>query len=471
MRTIASTITAVLAAFLGIAFGTFTQAAQTATEDSATTAEAPASPEQNDGLVGYWSFDSGDARDNSGNGHDGHVIGCSPVADAFGKRGFAYRFNGENDSIAVPHGEAFDFGAGPFTLSCWVRTTAQTGDGDFRDDLITKGDASIRGFALSLEDNCMALIYGWQQAHFGTTPVNDGKWHHLLAMRGSKGGISLYLDGKPERVGRTGFGQDVDPTGMDNVTTRDPLIIGKHGSIQASFFTGELDEVRIYNRALSPSEVMRLHSGRATSEGPARQPVSVAVSPAPLDFEKAQTEAAMRYASAHPEVREYVLWTAKTFGPGGQWLNEDAFAALSGEAREAKIQYLVRLLEQGEYGRHLCAGLAEASALKDKRLVPGLMKMAGYHREGGDYDCRPKWIAVSALARQESDDAVPLLVSLVDHGNQNTRNWARAALCRKTGKDFGQDKQAWAKWWQSEGHESIGEKLLKPWEAPPPNKK
>ena len=124
------------------------------------------------------------------------------------------------------------------------------------------------------------------------------------------------------------------------------------------------------------------------------------------------------------------------------------------------------MLEDSEYGRHLCQGLAKAGALKDERLVPGLMKVAGYHREKGDYDCRPKWMAVAALARQESDAAVPLLISLVDHGNQNTRKWARAALSRKTGQDFQEKKQAWAKWWEEQGHKPVDEKLLQPWTPP-----
>ena len=171
-------------------------------------------------------------------------------------------------------------------------------------------------------------------------------------------------------------------------------------------------------------------------------------SPAPLDIKKAETEVEQRYAKAHPEIKEYVLFTARSFGRSGMWLNEDAFAALPADAREKKVQHLATLLADGEYGRHLCAGLAEASALKDKRLVTGLAKVAGYHQKNVDYDCRPKWMAVAALARQESDEAVPLLISLVDHGNQNTRFWARAALARKTGQDFKQDKQAWAKWWQ-----------------------
>lgn len=158
--------------------------------------------------------------------------------------------------------------------------------------------------------------------------------------------------------------------------------------------------------------------------------------------------------------------TALTFGRSGLWLNEGAFSARPDDERENRILYLVKLLGEGEYGRHLCRGLAEASALQDKRLVPGLMKVAGYHLDDRDYDCRAKWMAVAALARQESDDAVPLLISLVDHGNQNTRMWASAALVRKTDQDFGKNKFAWAEWWQAHGHDPVARKYLAPWTAP-----
>jgi len=194
-------------------------------------------------------------------------------------------------------------------------------------------------------------------------------------------------------------------------------------------------------------------------------------SAAPLDMKKAEAEVDSRYAKAHPEIKEFILHTARTFGRSSMWLNEDAFAAVPDGTRDKRVQHLATLLADGEYGRHLCTGLAEASALKDKRLLIGLLKVAGYHQQGVDYDCRPKWMAVAALARQESDDAVPLLVSLVDHGNQNTRFWARAALARKTGQDFKQDKPAWAKWWQEQGHKPIEKELLKAYEAPPPQTK
>ncbi len=141
-----------------------------------------------------------------------------------------------------------------------------------------------------------------------------------------------------------------------------------------------------------------------------------------FDVKKVEAEVETHYAKAHPEIQEYILWTARTFGPGGLWLPEDASVDLDDEAKEKRIRHLAKLFEEAEYGRHLCAGLAEASALKDKRLVPGLVKVAGYHLPDRDYDCRAKWMAVAALARQEADDTVPVLVSLVDHGNQNTRH-------------------------------------------------
>lgn len=192
--------------------------------------------------------------------------------------------------------------------------------------------------------------------------------------------------------------------------------------------------------------------------------------PRPLDMDAASAEVSSSYGKAHPEVQEFVLYTARTFGRSGLWLNENAYADLKPADRDARITYLAKLFDESEYGRHLCSALAEASALKDPRLVPGLKKIAAYHVDGKDYDCRPKWMAVAALARQESADAVPLLVSLVDHGNQNTRLWARAALARMAKDDFKTDKHAWNDWWVGKGHGAIDAALLKPY-APPPAEK
>lgn len=193
---------------------------------------------------------------------------------------------------------------------------------------------------------------------------------------------------------------------------------------------------------------------------------SVQAGTPPADMELASAEVARSYSKAHPEVQEFVLHTARTFGSNGMWVNETAYATLKPEQREARIAYLTKLFDDAEYGRHLCAALAEASALKDPRLAKGLKKVAAHHVKDQDYDCRPKWMAIAALARQESPDAVPLLVSLVDHGNQNTRFWSRAALARMARNDFKSDKQAWNKWWIGQGHSAIDPKYLKPYVPP-----
>jgi hypothetical protein len=189
--------------------------------------------------------------------------------------------------------------------------------------------------------------------------------------------------------------------------------------------------------------------------------------PKPLDMDAARAEVSSSYNKAEPEVQEFILHTAQTFGTNGLWLNENAYADLQPADREEMVTYLVKLFDDAEYGRLLCSALAEAGALKDPRLVPGLMKIAAYHVDGQDYDCRPKWMAVAALARQQSPDAVPVLVSLVDHGNQNTRLWARAALARMAKADFKADKQAWNKWWMARGQDAIDPAMLKPFTPPP----
>ena len=194
--------------------------------------------------------------------------------------------------------------------------------------------------------------------------------------------------------------------------------------------------------------------------------VSVQGGPPAADMELAAAEVSRCYGKAHPEVQEFVLHTARSFGASGLWLNEGAYANLKPEQLEARIVYLAKLFEDAVYGRHLCAALAEASALKDKRLIPGLMKVAAYHSDDEDYDCRPKWMAIAALARQESPEATPLLVSLVDHGNQNTRFWARAALARMARDDFKGDKQAWNTWWINQRHTAIDATFLKPYTPP-----
>ena len=64
----------------------------------------------------------------------------------------------------------------------------------------------------------------------------------------------------------------------------------------------------------------------------------------PLDLEAAQAEVTKSYGKAHPEVQEFVLHTARSFGPSGFWVNENAYAGLTPEQREEK-----KLISQQRY--------------------------------------------------------------------------------------------------------------------------
>lgn len=165
-----------------------------------------------------------------------------------------------------------------------------------------------------------------------------------------------------------------------------------------------------------------------------------------------EEEIAQHYAQASEEVKEYIRWTAKTFGKHDLWLPENAFDSLAAQEREEKVQYCLNVLD-GEYGRHQCQALATAGVLKDPRLLPGVVKAATYHVEGANYDCRAKWIAVEALGRMGDVSAAHHLVKLLDFGNVNTRTWAQASLVRLSGENHGADKKAWGQWWNATGHE------------------
>ena len=173
-----------------------------------------------------------------------------------------------------------------------------------------------------------------------------------------------------------------------------------------------------------------------------------------------------RYEKAQPEVQAFIKHTCESFGRSGLWLDVGAMENLSEADREKKITYIDGVLT-GEYGRHQCESLAEAGVLVDSRLLPGLMKVAAYQRDDQDYDCRAKWMAVAALGRQGDEGAIPVLIPLVDHGNQNTRLWARASLVRLTGETFQDDKKAWGAWWNAQDKGAkLSEADLAPWVMP-----
>jgi uncharacterized protein (TIGR02145 family) len=206
------------------------------------------------GLVGWWPF-NGNANDESGNGNHGTVNGATLAADRFGNPGKAYSFDG-NDKIEVNSNPMFDFQ--DFSLSIWVysySTSIQV--------LVTKSEwnnASFETFNLSRNSNiwksqiknnsnCIAGN-GWVVSNPNST-INDTvvKWNHVIVTF-SGNQLKIYLNGA--LISNTNASKNLD------ICSGGQLRFGAHWLSHPLFFIGKLDDISIYNRGLSPTEIISL---------------------------------------------------------------------------------------------------------------------------------------------------------------------------------------------------------------------
>jgi hypothetical protein len=198
----------------------------------------------------YYSLDDGSGSvlfDRSGKGNNGAIVGA---AWCNGVLGSGLNFNGSTNYASVTHPPTgdFDFGTQDFTVCAWVKTTATTGGDAQRDDIFSLGDPYNSGVTLSLYNNRFASFVGLT-ARTGYSDasriINDGVWHFVLTKRES-GVVKLYTDGVLQhQYGCT-----------QNVTVASPLYIGRHGTKSESFFSGSIDEIKMFKRALTDGEIL-----------------------------------------------------------------------------------------------------------------------------------------------------------------------------------------------------------------------
>jgi len=211
------------------------------------------------GLVGYWKMDeaswngtAGEVIDSSGNGN--HGVRSGDATTATGKFGKGGTFDGTGDY--VPIGQSSSLGVtDEFTFSAWVKTS----DSANTLPLISKGNLSIAGttnkFAFGLYQGRVWAVY---RAITGTTistnTVSDNAWHHITWTFSKKMNKTfVYIDGKIDGEGY------VSPTttGQDSSDVK----LGTANNYGYDYYhNGGVDELRVYNRALSPAEVQALYN-------------------------------------------------------------------------------------------------------------------------------------------------------------------------------------------------------------------
>ncbi|HEV3215230.1 MAG TPA: LamG-like jellyroll fold domain-containing protein [Vicinamibacterales bacterium] len=212
--------------------------------DSTFTTAASSTP------VGYWPFDEGTgtiANDASGNGHVGALVN-GPAWTA-GRINLALSFNGVSNYVSVADAPALD--AFPLTIAAWINTTATTG---IRGIVNKYAPGSFNGYQIFMNNGALCAWYLRDAANYAydggsctlqTPGYNDGKWHQVVYVVDSAGG-RLFVDGT--QTASLAWTGSAGPT-----TTTQPLHIGDYpGVTGGAYFTGVIDEVRIYNGALSP---------------------------------------------------------------------------------------------------------------------------------------------------------------------------------------------------------------------------
>jgi hypothetical protein len=203
-----------------------------------------------DSMVGYWPF-IGNANDVSGNSHHGIVIGANLTSDRFGNSNEAYHFGGE-DYIIVQDNDSLTFSSSDFTISAWIRIESfSTGAGYYLMGHST-GPGNTAKWILFISSSNIAFVIGpsigWNI--LGNFSFNLDTWYYI-AVRRSGSSLAAFVDSS--LVGSVSLVGDIPNPNA-------PLHFGT-----AEFdrpertFKGDIDEIRIYKRALASEELNLLY--------------------------------------------------------------------------------------------------------------------------------------------------------------------------------------------------------------------
>lgn len=225
------------------------------------------------GLVGWWPF-NGNANDESGNGNNGTVIGAKLTSDRFSNVNSSYDFNGKDADIQITHNSSLNLN-NDFTFSSWFNADSLYDVPGTVKMIISKhrNGTSSDGYAYGIWNNAkssatrgMVNISAAPVFNISTYPkdstgdVTIGKWiNYVAAYSLTKGQIKYYLNGVL-----------IDSVKANFLTSSNNLdvLIGSEwqisGSAKKNYFNGKIDDIGIWNRALSDKEVLALYNGETT---------------------------------------------------------------------------------------------------------------------------------------------------------------------------------------------------------------
>ena len=222
------------------------------------------------GMVLWLDFESGDFKDKSGWGNTVIPKGsiASPADESgTGRASKALTFDGRDDALEIANAEHLNFGTGSFSIAFWARPSTQTAAGGGRVIDKSSGTTPMGYYTLFTQSVNPYRIFavasdGTESASPQYDTVKD-EWRLYVLIydkSSSANKISAYVFNKDGKVtGLTLTGLEV-LTNVDSVTNTANLVIGSNSALGGGRFNGKLDDVMIFNRALSSKEVDELYS-------------------------------------------------------------------------------------------------------------------------------------------------------------------------------------------------------------------
>lgn len=220
------------------------------------------------GLVGYWTMDGNDISstnltDRSGNGYTGTISGAVPIT---GKIGQGLKFNGTTNYISA-HSAATAVNKSAGTFSLWVNINGyNVQTTSLNPEIMSIGYSGSSANGISLYTGSVGRInisYRKDSVDIsaGITGAMTNTWYHIVGTWDASN-VIFYSNG--ELVQST-------PQGSAITQAFDRFFIGSDAlGTQNYYFNGKIDEVRVYNRALSATEIRKLYGAgqvRVNREG------------------------------------------------------------------------------------------------------------------------------------------------------------------------------------------------------------
>ncbi len=171
--------------------------------------------------------------------------GVSTVPDS--ERGRVGNFNGNNHYIDCGSGEEFDI-VDEITLSAWIYQRGLTGG---YNKIISKRQGSNFWFIATKSGGLYACVGDGTYTCTGTYPITENEWHHVaLTFKNSEGVQRVYCDGNEVLI---------QPTSGKLIPISANLVIGADIEGTTGYFRGHIDDVKIYDRALSKEEILEYY--------------------------------------------------------------------------------------------------------------------------------------------------------------------------------------------------------------------